>query len=189
VVVATALKAMLPFVTRPKASYYLQCRASNKVLEVANGSHDDVDLKLASWTGGANQRFRFDPAGDDCYFIVPQGTPTKVLDVNDASTDQGARVCQYIRKNGDNQKWQVLVGKDGWYYLVARHSGQALDVGGGGTTDGNPIQQWGVCPAGGKHTVGSLSAIQKWSGSANQNGSRSARGSGWAANQNGPASA
>jgi hypothetical protein len=34
-----------------------------------------------------------------------------------------------------------------------------------------------------------LSAIQKWSGSANQNGSRSARGSGWAANQNGPASA
>jgi hypothetical protein len=141
--VATAMKAALPFVTKPGAFYYIQCKASGKVIEIPGGTHDDCEVQQYTWTGGANQRFRFDPAGDDSYYIVPQTTQNKVFDVQGGWTDQGVRVLQYARKGGDNQKWQVLVGKDGWFSLVARHSGQALDVGMGGMADGNPIQQWG----------------------------------------------
>ncbi len=142
-VVAAALKASLPFVAKPGASYYIQCRASGKFVDVPAGTHDDCELVQYAWTGGVNQRFRFESAGDDSYYIIPQGTPSKVLDVRGGWYDQGVRVLQYVRNGGDNQKWHVMIGKDGWYSLVARHSGQALDVGMGGRADGNPIQQWG----------------------------------------------
>lgn len=142
-VVATAMKAALPFVSKPGAFYYIQCKASGKVIEIPGGTHDDCEAQQYTWTGGANQRFRFDAAGDDSYYIVPQTAQTKVFDVKGGWTDQGVRVLQFARTGGDNQKWQVIVGKDGWFSLVARHSGQALDVGSGGMADGNPIQQWG----------------------------------------------
>lgn len=141
--VAAAMKSAVPFIAKPGASYYIQCRASGRVLEIPGGTHDDIDLVQSAWTGGANQRFRFEAAGEDSYYIVPQGTPSKVLDVRGMWYDQGVRVHQHERNGGDNQKWGVMVGKDGWYSLVIRHSGQALDVGNGGGADGNPIQQWG----------------------------------------------
>lgn len=142
-VLAAATRAALPFVTKPGAFYYIQNRATGKFLDVPGASTGDVDIVQLAWTGGANQRFRFDDAGDNSFFIVPQHAQNKALDVRGGSHDEGARILPYARHGGDNQKWQVMLAKDGWYYLFARHSGRTLDVAGGSTADNTAILQYG----------------------------------------------
>ncbi len=66
----------------------------------------------------------------------------KALDVNGASTADGARVSQWTRNDGANQQWQFVDSGGGFYRLKARHSGKVLDVAGASTTDGAAIAQW-----------------------------------------------
>ena len=49
---------------------------------------------------------------------------------------------QWTYLNGNNQHWRLEATGDGWYRIVAQHSGKALDVAGCGTADGTDIRQW-----------------------------------------------
>lgn len=132
--VVAAARAALPFVANPGATYYIQCKGSGKFLDVPGASAGDVDIVQFAWTGAANQRFRFIDAGDNTFYIqpahinLPAMFKPKTLDVRGASGGEGARIMQYQRTGGDNQRWQIQPGKNGWYYLLAKHSGMALDV-------------------------------------------------------------
>ncbi|MEZ4449901.1 MAG: RICIN domain-containing protein [Nannocystaceae bacterium] len=142
-IVATATRAALPFVAKPGAYYYIQCKSSKKFLGVpAASTADGAELVQLTWTGASSQRFRFDDAGENSFFIVPQHAPTKALDVREASTSPTARILQYQRHGGDNQRWELVLAKDGWYHLTARHSGQVLDVDHGSGADLAAILQY-----------------------------------------------
>ena len=72
----------------------------------------------------------------------------KCAEVSGVSGADGARLQQWGCHVGDNQRFQLTgttdaAGQaDGYYKLVARHSGKCVDVSGHATGDGAAIQQW-----------------------------------------------
>jgi hypothetical protein len=83
--------------------------------------------------------------GDVVNFVSSKGY---CLDVQGASTTNGARVILWPCHTGDNQRWyleEVPQGSfvDGIYFLVRSvHSGKCLDVRGASTQDGADVIQW-----------------------------------------------
>jgi hypothetical protein len=69
-------------------------------------------------------------------------TNNSCLDVNGASTENGAALIQWQCHGGDNQIWSVEPAEDGYSRLVSRLSGKCLDVGGESRQDGAPVVQW-----------------------------------------------
>ena len=69
-------------------------------------------------------------------------TDNKCLDVGGSSTENGSAVIQWQCHGGDNQVWNVEPADDGYWRMVARHSGKCLDVSGESTEDGAPVVQW-----------------------------------------------
>ncbi|WP_437995713.1 RICIN domain-containing protein [Sorangium sp. So ce185] len=66
----------------------------------------------------------------------------KCLDVNGASTADGAVVHQWTCNGGSNQEWLLQSAGGGYYRVVARHSGKCLDVVSGSTADGAAVKQY-----------------------------------------------
>jgi hypothetical protein len=74
------------------------------------------------------------------------------LDVDDASTADGAAVIQYTCGTGTNQHWRFQDAGDGYFQIIAQHSGRCLDVSGSSTANsarivqatcgGSTSQQW-----------------------------------------------
>jgi alpha-L-fucosidase 2 len=65
----------------------------------------------------------------------------KVLDVNGASTADGAKIIQWSSTGSLNQQWQFLPNAGGSFRLVARHSGRVLNSP-NGSTQGTQLDQW-----------------------------------------------
>jgi Ricin-type beta-trefoil lectin domain-like len=88
-----------------------------------------------------------DTAQPGQYELVNAGA-SRCADVLNASTDNGAPVVQWDCNGGPNQTFQLrplldTAGTDtGYVQIVAAHSGKCLDVAGGATNDGAPVQQW-----------------------------------------------
>ncbi len=87
------------------------------------------------------------PAGT--YRLVNRNSG-KVLDVNGASTADGARVIQWTWTGATNQQWTLAPNPDGSYRLRAVNSGKVLDSPSGSaqgaaldqSTDTNSDTQW-----------------------------------------------
>ena len=58
------------------------------------------------------------------------------------ATNDGARITQWTRNDGNNQQWQFVDSGGGYYRLKSRHSGKVLDVYNFSTADGGAIVQW-----------------------------------------------
>jgi hypothetical protein len=108
---------------------------------------DDVTLSMGA-SGGAALRIR-PPDGSDSNDVVSGETYVlrnvhsgKALDVEAASTDDGANVHQWAYGGGDNQRWVITDLDNGYYKLEAVHSGRALDVEAASTDDGANVHQW-----------------------------------------------
>jgi hypothetical protein len=67
----------------------------------------------------------------------------KVLDIAQASTDDGAALIQYEWKGTDNQRFAVDDVGGGRFVIRAKHSGLVLDVAGASLDDGAAVTQWG----------------------------------------------
>jgi hypothetical protein len=81
------------------------------VLDVEGASAAD-GARIIQWepNGGANQRWRFEPVGQNRFRIVSVATG-KVLDVQSASPANGAQLIQWPWNGGPNQQWTLnLVG-------------------------------------------------------------------------------
>ena len=57
---------------------------------------------------------------------------------------RGASVIQWTCHGGPNQQWRLEPAGGGAFRIIARHSGQALDVYGASVDDVTPIIQWPV---------------------------------------------
>ncbi|MEV4180437.1 family 43 glycosylhydrolase [Streptosporangium canum] len=78
----------------------------------------------------------------NAWYVLVNRTSGKALDVYNLATDDGARITQWTRNNGNQQQWQFVDSGGGYYRLKSRHSGKVLDVHNFSTADGGAIVQW-----------------------------------------------
>ena len=76
-------------------------------------------------------------------YTIQNSTNTKqVLDVNSALVENGANVQTYASSNTSAQRFEVLYVGDGYYQILAEHSGKALDILNASTAGGANVQQY-----------------------------------------------
>jgi hypothetical protein len=76
------------------------------------------------------------------WYVLLNRNSGKALDVNGASTADGASLIQWTRSNAANQQFQFVDAGGGYYKLRARHSGKVADVNGASAADGAAVVQW-----------------------------------------------
>jgi len=82
------------------------------------------------------------PVDTTAWYVLVNRNSGKVLDVYGLATNDGARITQWTRNNGNNQQWQFVDSGGGYYRIRSRHSGKVLDVYNFSTADGGNIVQW-----------------------------------------------
>ncbi|MFD7657929.1 non-reducing end alpha-L-arabinofuranosidase family hydrolase [Actinosynnema sp. NPDC059797] len=78
----------------------------------------------------------------NAWYVLVNRNSGKALDVYNLATNDGARITQWTRNDGNQQQWQFVDSGGGYYRLKSRHSGKVLDVYNWLTSDGAAIVQW-----------------------------------------------
>ncbi|MFC6023372.1 non-reducing end alpha-L-arabinofuranosidase family hydrolase, partial [Plantactinospora solaniradicis] len=76
------------------------------------------------------------------WYVLINRNSGKALDVYNLATNDGARIVQWARNNGNQQQWQFVDSGGGYYRLRSRLSGKVLDVYNLSTANGASIVQW-----------------------------------------------
>ncbi|GIF74488.1 non-reducing end alpha-L-arabinofuranosidase family hydrolase [Asanoa siamensis] len=76
------------------------------------------------------------------WYVLVNRNSGKALDVYNLATNDGARIVQWARNNGNQQQWQFVDSGGGYYRLKSRLSGKVLDVYNWSTANGGAIVQW-----------------------------------------------
>ncbi len=100
------------------------------------------------------------PVKEGTYRITPMSDPTKALQVDGASMDDGAKVTQATYTGAANQQWELSYLGGAVYEIKAKHSGKVLKVIGDSGADHIKLEQnadtdsvgtrWKVQPVGDK---------------------------------------
>ena len=86
--------------------YYLKCKKDNLYLTV-EGDEDGARVVAKEKTKAQNQRFRLDHYEPDSQEYIIYTYCGKVLDVAEASEDNGARIIQWEYSGDKNQRWTL----------------------------------------------------------------------------------
>ncbi|GIJ72388.1 family 43 glycosylhydrolase [Virgisporangium ochraceum] len=78
----------------------------------------------------------------NAWYVLVNRNSGKALDLYNSATNDGGRITQWTRNNGNNQQWQFVDSGGGYYRIKSRHSGKVLDVYNFSTADGGSIVQW-----------------------------------------------
>ncbi|MEU4399203.1 non-reducing end alpha-L-arabinofuranosidase family hydrolase [Micromonospora orduensis] len=78
----------------------------------------------------------------NAWYVLVNRNSGKALDVYNLATNDGARITQWTRNNGNQQQWQFVDSGGGYYRLKSRLSGKVLDVYNFSTANGASIVQW-----------------------------------------------
>ncbi|MET7952003.1 non-reducing end alpha-L-arabinofuranosidase family hydrolase, partial [Micromonospora sp. NPDC005324] len=78
----------------------------------------------------------------NAWYVLVNRNSGKALDVYNLATNDGARITQWARNNGNQQQWQFVDSGGGYYRVKSRLSGKVLDVSGFSTANGGSIVQW-----------------------------------------------
>ncbi len=76
------------------------------------------------------------------WYVLVNRNSGKVVDVYNFATNDGARIAQWTRGDGNNQQWQFVDSGGGYYRLRSRHSGKVLDDYQWSTAENAQIVQW-----------------------------------------------
>ncbi|MGW1060718.1 endo-1,4-beta-xylanase [Micromonospora rubida] len=82
------------------------------------------------------------PVDTSAWYVLVNRNSGKALDVYNLATNDGARITQWSRNNGNQQQWQFVDSGGGYYRLKSRLSGKVLDVYNFSTSDAAAIVQW-----------------------------------------------
>src|SRR5687768_555768 len=63
----------------------------------------------------------------NAWYVLVNRNSGKVVDVYNLATNDGARIAQWTRGDGNWQQWQFVDSGGGYYRLRSRHSGKVLD--------------------------------------------------------------
>ncbi|TNH27236.1 alpha-L-arabinofuranosidase [Micromonospora orduensis] len=78
----------------------------------------------------------------NAWYVLVNRNSGKALDVYNLATNDGARITQWTRNNGNQQQWQFVDSGGGYYRVKSRLSGKVLDVYNFSTANGASIVQW-----------------------------------------------
>jgi Thaumatin family/Ricin-type beta-trefoil lectin domain len=105
--------------------------------------------KVIQWPCGSqqyNQEWQFQPTDSGYYRVMVRHAPWLGLDVTGGPGATGNAAKTQLwgvgTPAGTNQQWLPVSLGNGFFKLVARHSGKCLDVPGQSTTNGLQLQQW-----------------------------------------------
>jgi hypothetical protein len=78
----------------------------------------------------------------NAWYVLVNRNSGKALDVYNLATNDGARITQWSRNDGNQQQWQFVDSGGGYYRVKSRLSGKVLDVYNFSTANGAAIVQW-----------------------------------------------
>jgi len=130
----------------PNGVYSLQHQGSGKYVSTGNNTANSAEAFLyepgrGNGVLGEDQKFSMERLSDNTYKITSQHSK-RVLAIVASKMHQGAAVIQYDWLNIDDQHWYIIDCGNGYYKLIIKHSGQAMDVQGSKTANGTRIQQY-----------------------------------------------
>ena len=124
----------------------LQNIATGKVLDVKGGSSSNgTNVQVYERNNSTAQKFIFEPTElvkTATYVFHSGANYGQVVDLNNASTQDGATVTTWTSNNGGNQKWNLSGNGDGTYRISNAANGKVLDVSGGTVSDGTRVAQY-----------------------------------------------
>ena len=124
-------------------------RSSGNILAVyqaSNSSRAFLDAEANSGSPTLSQQWRI-ASNQDGYFQIASlnpgaGNTTNVLDDSGASTTNGTAIVQSTANSSTEQEWSIVSAGNGYFNLVNRLSGLALDTSGGsGALAGFVVQE------------------------------------------------
>jgi hypothetical protein len=133
--------------------YRIVNKASGKVLD------SDYSPSLQQWAIDytSSQRWKFEDAGAGYFFIRTQASAlagqNKVIDVSNGSTADGAIVDLVTKTGAACEQYRLQDAGNGYYYIVAKHSGKAIKLSASPGVNGTTIIQ---------QTINSTNEHQKW---------------------------
>lgn len=124
----------------------LQNVATGKVLDVeGSSSSNGTNVQVYERNNSSAQKFVFEPTElvkTATYVFHSGANYGQVVDLNNASTQDGATVTTWTSNNGGNQKWNLSGNGDGTYRISNAANGKVLDVSGGTVSDGTRVAQY-----------------------------------------------
>lgn len=109
--------------------YFLRSACSGKVAEAANsGTATYTKVRQATQnrtSTNGNQRWKLVTTTAPYFSVMPQHASNLFMEVNGASSTDGASVQLWTTGTGSNQQWQFVAGTgpyDGYYKIVPRHN-------------------------------------------------------------------
>lgn len=121
-------------------TYKIIARHSGKALwPSGDGNGSSVQQKTAK--GQTIYKWNVTGLGNNQYKIT-NASNGRALDVNGASTADGANVIIWDYNGSPNQNWTIQPVGGGYFTVTAVHSGKALDVYQASTADGASVLQW-----------------------------------------------
>lgn len=134
------------FVPDGKGNYYIKSKLGN-TLDVDDGkAQSRTNVQVFSMNGTAAQKWSlsdsdFQPISNSGYVMFTKQNVQLVMDVDNASAEDGARIQLYTSNETDAQLFQVDYQGKGYYRIVSKSSGKVLDVKDGSGKAGAKLQQ------------------------------------------------
>ena len=132
--------------------YTITCLKSSKLLDVAWGeSFNGTNVHQYTSNGTDAQKFYFkcieelsgkQSIENGVYYIKPNLSGSKVLEVKGSSKDNGANIQIWSNVNQNKQKFIVTYIGDGFYQIENIYSGKLLDVAGASKQNGTNVHQY-----------------------------------------------
>ena len=116
---------------------------SNIGIDVDAGSKENgANVLLWEWYEENNTQKKFNikyDISEECYTITNINSG-KMLDVQNAGTQNGTNVWQYEKNGTDSQKWKIVKNSNGSYSIISKHNGLYLDIKDGNIANGANVQ-------------------------------------------------
>ncbi|MEP6610785.1 MAG: ricin-type beta-trefoil lectin domain protein [Mucilaginibacter sp.] len=116
-----------------------QINGTGTSLTVGTTNVTGVSRVKYAWGVGAGGTDTFYPAA---YYRLLNANSGQALDVNGASTANGAGIIQWPQNGGNNQQWIITDNGGGYFKVINRNSSDALDVNSASKASGAGIIQW-----------------------------------------------
>jgi hypothetical protein len=127
---------------------------SGKALSVNPGDRNNRNVDQLTAQGLACEEWTFTPARTAGYYTIYNRTQRLVLDINDGSTDNGAKINIWESNQQPWQEWAFLDINDSHilqpaeftdgrtFKIYSRHAGKVLEIGGGNFDNGASANMW-----------------------------------------------
>lgn len=117
---------------------------TNKIIDIeGNVITNNANVEIWKNNGGNNQKFIITYLSDG-FCTIKAFNSNKVLTIENSSAISGANVVQSFYNGYDSQKWSIQYSgndpKSGYYCIVSKLNGLALDIEGASSRDGANVE-------------------------------------------------